>query len=625
MKRLLLALALLVLATPALAQNPTCPTRPVGDSTNACASTAFVQNQVSPFFITCPASQWIRSIAAGLSICSQPALSDISGISGVPANVLNTQVGTYTITNTDCGKTILLNGNSFFTITLPSVSGFPSNCIVTVLNGDSGRGKALSGFPTALPTPPILWPNQSITVAIESGGWGILNRPGRWKIPLGTVVFADAILGNDNNDCLAAGVGSACQSIDGALRIYAKDQWDLTGSSTFFNNAGIPLIFVQLADNDTVTGTCTTCYSLVHMAFSPVGNEGRATIVIRGNTVTPGNTIISDPGGANIGAYGAVNIELYSLQIGQSSCASSPKANANIQAGDGANVRIEANVIIGCATGVQLSTINHGSITADEPFTISGGGSFLAASQDQSEINLSGVAITCSGNPAYTQQTVFATQGGFANLINTTYSGCGGVTGTKFNVIFGGQIFTNTGCSVTSCGIPGNANGLLGATGQIDNFIGLGTSVATGVTGLPLTTGVTGTLPVANGGTNDTGTAWTAFTLSPSCGSATFTTTSARQKTLGKTIWFEFDITFTALGTCVSGASNVLTFNLPATAQSGGGMAARENSVAGKTVGCSWVAGAATGTCTPFDGVTSPSGGFANSWRLPLSGVMESQ
>lgn len=43
--RKLWALALLLLlGAPALGQNPTCPTRPLGDDTNACASTAFVKN-----------------------------------------------------------------------------------------------------------------------------------------------------------------------------------------------------------------------------------------------------------------------------------------------------------------------------------------------------------------------------------------------------------------------------------------------------------------------------------------------------------------------------------------------------------------------------------------------------
>lgn len=43
-KKLFLALALVLLAGPAVAQNVQCPTRPNSDSTNACASTAFVQN-----------------------------------------------------------------------------------------------------------------------------------------------------------------------------------------------------------------------------------------------------------------------------------------------------------------------------------------------------------------------------------------------------------------------------------------------------------------------------------------------------------------------------------------------------------------------------------------------------
>jgi hypothetical protein len=44
--RLLLPLLLALGAAPAQAQNPTCPTRPPGDSSNACASTAFVQNAI---------------------------------------------------------------------------------------------------------------------------------------------------------------------------------------------------------------------------------------------------------------------------------------------------------------------------------------------------------------------------------------------------------------------------------------------------------------------------------------------------------------------------------------------------------------------------------------------------
>lgn len=47
MRKFLLAALLALGVSPAWAQNPQCPTRPIGDSTNACASTAFVQNQLA--------------------------------------------------------------------------------------------------------------------------------------------------------------------------------------------------------------------------------------------------------------------------------------------------------------------------------------------------------------------------------------------------------------------------------------------------------------------------------------------------------------------------------------------------------------------------------------------------
>jgi hypothetical protein len=74
---------------------------------------------------------------------------------------------------------------------------------------------------------------------------------------------------------------------------------------------------------------------------------------------------------------------------------------------------------------------------------------------------------------------------------------------------------------------------------------------------------VTGTLPVANGGTGDTGTAWTAYTPTITSGSGTITTVSATgtYKTLGKTCWFTANITITTAGT----GSGYLGVSLPFT------------------------------------------------------------
>lgn len=51
-KKLLLALTLCLVGLPALGQNPQCPTRPPGDSSNACASTAFVGTAIGSISVS---------------------------------------------------------------------------------------------------------------------------------------------------------------------------------------------------------------------------------------------------------------------------------------------------------------------------------------------------------------------------------------------------------------------------------------------------------------------------------------------------------------------------------------------------------------------------------------------
>lgn len=88
--------------------------------------------------------------------------------------------------------------------------------------------------------------------------------------------------------------------------------------------------------------------------------------------------------------------------------------------------------------------------------------------------------------------------------------------------------------------------------------------VLTSCTGLPLTTGVSGILPFGNGGTNDTGTAWTTYTPSISSQSGTFTTVSAtgRSKTIGKTVFVQIAVTVTTIGT----AAGYISATLPTAA-----------------------------------------------------------
>lgn len=272
----------------------------------------------------------------------------------------------------------------------------------------------------------------------------------------------DLAAGNDANDCLASGAGNACVTFNQVIRTNIKDYYDLSGSSSF----PTANITVQLADNATSPGVCSSCYALAHIAFSPVGAEGRGSLVIRGNATTPGNTMISDAAGNNIGAFGGVNVELANLQIGQSSCVGSPKANSGIAASDGANIRLEGGVVFGCQSGPQIFPGNHGSVFLDAGMTVVGGGTNMVQLNQGGMFGTNGQTITCSGSPVYSQQTITAQYNSSASLSGTTWSGCSGVTGTRFFSSTGSVIDTATG-SPNSV-IPGNANGSA-ATGGVAN------------------------------------------------------------------------------------------------------------------------------------------------------------
>lgn len=315
----------------------------------------------------------------------------------------------------------------------------------------------------------FVWPNQTRVVYAQNNVWIIDHQWERWKSPVNTTLFMDAINGHDYNDCLSS--GRACLTFNWTGRTLLKEYFDLVGQTNFSaaNTSGVAGIVMQLADNATSAGACTSCYAGAHFDFMALGYEGRATLVIRGNVSSPQNVVIADsvlPN--NIDIYGTgLNVELDSLQVGQSSCGASPKSpGANIQANDFAIVRLERNVVVGCTTAAQLGAQTGGTVVDDNGVSVLGGGQIFASAADRGSVVLTNQVVSCGGSPAYSFATISANRMGYVSLQNVTYSGCGTVTGTRYNAAELSLITTATGTPNTT--IPGNANGTSASGSQVD-------------------------------------------------------------------------------------------------------------------------------------------------------------
>ncbi len=142
----------------------------------------------------------------------------------------------------------------------------------------------------------------------------------------------------------------------------------------------------------------------------------------------------------------------------------------------------------------------------------------------------------------------------------------GEATGLKWIANATGTV-TNTGTLTANQLILGNGGvdvAALGSLGTTSTVLHGNAGGAPAFTAVSLTTDVAGILPIANGGTNDTGTAWTAYTPTVTASSGTFTSVAAtgRYKTLGKTVWLQLSVAITTNGS----AAGVVLATAPSTA-----------------------------------------------------------
>lgn len=183
-----------------------------------------------------------------------------------------------------------------------------------------------------------------------------------------------------------------------------------------------------------------------------------------------------------------------------------------------------------------------------------------------------------------------------------------------------GAFTAGTGC-VTFLTTPSSANlrGCLtdetgtGAAYFVGGALGTPSSATlTNATGLPASGGLTGAVPVANGGTGDTGTAWTTYTPTATSSGGTLTATGA-YKQIGKTVFFHIVVTVTTAGT----ANFVVT--LPVTPINGIDMAAVARNATTGISGAGRIRDTTNMTVTRFDGVYFG----ANGDLISITGVYE--
>lgn len=373
---------------------------------------------------------------------------------GVATNALHSVTSNYSIATTDCGKTIQAGTGStgFFTITVPSVTGFDSACVVVVTNGDTARAKGIAGISLGNGSNTCggscLWPKQTTTLRIVNGAWTATN-PGRWLIPNNTTCYVDAINGNDSNDCLAPGAGSAVQSIFTAINKIAYDQWDrLSGSA--------PQVTIQLADNG---GCAGTPYAGMHISGNGVNPSGNAALVIQGNAVTPTNVCVKDASAPALAVFDGAFVEIKNFAL------AAVAGQAIISQAPYTTIRNEGGIVFSGSggTGQDIFQQNGATFINDGGYTIAGASAFhlLQSGVGSSYAFSSAQTVTCTTSPAYTD--FVATQGQSTSLWNNvTFSGCGSVTGPRYNVSGLGLIVLE---GVT---LPGNAAGSVTAGGNLD-------------------------------------------------------------------------------------------------------------------------------------------------------------
>jgi hypothetical protein len=199
-----------------------------------------------------------------------------------------------------------------------------------------------------------------------------------------------------------------------------------------------------------------------------------------------------------------------------------------------------------------------GTVTYSGSIASSGGsltGSWAGSPTFTGAVGLSAggsIAGTWSSNPTFSGTVTYSgTLTSSGGTFSGTWAGTPAFSGANFIT------YANLaqGSARSALGVTGNATAnvaaIQGTTDQVFRINQAGTALSFGPINLASSSAVTGTLAVANGGTGNTGGAWSTSSPTVTAGSGTLTSASAslRSMTIGKLYTFSLTVTVTTNGT----------------------------------------------------------------------------
>jgi hypothetical protein len=452
---------------------------------------------------------------------------------GVDANLPWPVTANTTIAAKYCGGTVQAGTGStgFFTITVPGVSGFPSNCVVNITNGDTTtlRGKGIAGLSgSGCSTQNILWPGQTCKIGIVNGAWTVLSRPGRWRPPatFGTLTnfYSDYTNGTDTTgatDGLAPGA-AAFQTASRCLTII-DDQidFDAVGQTQAACNMAAATTDTQglhLPFHDLVGAQGGNALQVIGASLSitgAVGNGGLCEITVPSTATYSANEIVSvyNVGGATgcNGTWKVTVTDSTHLTLQSTTFGGAYTSGGTVTNGSAFNVT--GNPAVGCyfQTNTAFSNVYFQSTTAvfaatDGCFELLGQGNIFGGSpstlfniNDNSQVHIgadigfasgatnAAVQVTSGGlfvsdvmaninllpgvNPSFNGLAfAYADSDGKANFQNLTINLNGNtVNGSRCQANTGGLILSATGNANSY--FPGNSNCTQSGGGNIDGLV----------------------------------------------------------------------------------------------------------------------------------------------------------